>query len=148
LPSIQGEQRTKGNQGRPADPGDVDHYVDKVPEEYLICRERGTHEFPRINRKDPVKTFTGFDKNTNTLTRELRCLGCGAARRTEHWQWRRNRATFVGNELDYPAAWRINGVPYAMPLGVGKAGRVQVRESLASQCLSGLTLAQIKKQWA
>lgn len=147
LHSIQGEQQKRQREATPqATPGDVDNYVDKKSEGILNCRSGG-HFFPPQS-KAQLK-FTGFDFDANAFEREIPCVnGCGCIVRVELWQpvgsGKRRRWNYIGVKRREKA--NAEGETYAMAPGRGRAYRRDIKESMATLALKGITPEQIMKE--
>lgn len=145
--SIQGEQQSKAERVVVwAEPDDVDQYVDDVPDDYLPCR-LGGHDIPPMPRNASVsEMFTELDANGEPIRRTV-CRGCGKAERVEQWTLRGGRLRPVSSYLWFPAYLLKPGEPpYTQKPGHGRMRRADIRESLASLCVKGMSEAQIKKQ--
>lgn len=143
--SIQGEQQAEASAGfEPMDNDDVDAYVDRMPDDVIACRERGRHLMPPI-RQAGIR-FTDVTDD-GLFVRVLQCTCCGLAYRVEYWE-----AYRVGRETRYrPVAAHLeyrdgpNGERYLGPAGYGRMSSKQVKESVASKALAGVTMARIRK---
>lgn len=147
LPSIQGEAlRERDARAVPASIGDVDNYVDSKSQGILNCRSAG-HIFP-AQSKTQLK-FTGYDTELKAFERRIGCVnGCGCIFKVELWQPRgsgkHRRWQMVGTKREEHT--NADGETYAMKPGLGRAYRKDVKESMATVALSGVSPAQILKE--
>lgn len=143
LPSIQGEQQQETGWSRASD-DDVDHYVDRVSDEVLACRERGRHLFPTIRQAG--MDFTEVDDD-GLFLRRLNCTCCGLAVRIEKWEGtkrgRRVRFQLVASRLEYRTG--DDGQTYLAPAGQGHMTARAIRDSVASKALKDQSLSALRK---
>jgi hypothetical protein len=143
LPSIQGEQQQDAGRVR-ASEEDVDHYVDRVSDEVLACRERGRHLFPAI--RESGISFTEVDRD-GLFVRRLTCTCCELAVKVEKWEGarrgRRVRFQRVAAHLEYRRG--AEGQTYLAPSGRGHMTPRQIADSVASKALHDQSPAALRK---
>lgn len=147
LRSIQGELLDKDPKQWRADQADVDAYVDRQSDEVLKCRQRSRHEWPELKR-DAVDNFDGVDDD-GLFFRRLICEDCRLNVRFEMFEAksRGGRVWFeyVGAKGPFPIVGP-DGETYKAPSGIGTMTGRQVKNSLVTRSMQGVSLKDIRRQ--
>lgn len=138
--SIQGEQDDRSRAVYVMEMEDVDTYTSKANDEVLKCRIGG-HRWP-FSREVAFSAYVG-----GYFIRRMRCECCELAEKIEQWEERRisgqNRWVFVDSNLVYHR--KLDGTAYTAPTGRGRMTRAQVRGSMMTSAMHGMTAAQVRK---
>lgn len=150
LTSIQGELLEEDPTRWVMDQADVDEYVDRQTPEVLECRERGRHTYPLMLVADPEDLhFTDVDEDTGLFIRKVYCTICKLAYRRERWrgvETSRGRAYWEPVDASVSYETGPNGETYLAPSGKGSMRSKQVRRSIATKKMSGMTPAKMRKR--
>lgn len=149
MSSIQGELLGKDPTRWTMEQSDVDAYVDRQSPEVLTCRERGRHTYQLMVHANPEDLhFTDVDDD-GLFIRKVKCEVCTLAYRRETW-----RAVELGRGRAYwepvsaGTSYEIgpNGESYLAPSGQGSMTTKQVRRSIATQKMAGVSPTKVRRR--